>query len=285
MTGSRRAFGDGETIARAAEGAPSARDRADGLGGRRRLASWWPRSPPTCASPTAWWWCRRASEAAFLAPLPMRRLWGVGPKMEESLREAGRRTPSATWPRSSRSGSSGGWAARPRPAGAGARHRRPAGGGRGGRGQEHRPGAHLRRRTPPTSARLRRTLLELADGVARRLRQHGLRGAHGHAQVPRRDVPHRHARRDAERADRLGRRAVPDRWGLFQGVHGQRKVRLLGVSASRLRRAARSSACSRDPASPADRLRDALASRFGTRALTRASLPGARAARTRQKPR
>jgi len=34
----------------------------------------------TCAKPTGWSWSQPGEEAAFLAQLEIRRLWGIGPK-------------------------------------------------------------------------------------------------------------------------------------------------------------------------------------------------------------
>ena len=52
--------------------------RADRRRSASRRPSSWPRSRRTCASPTASSWSRAGEEAAFLAPLPIGRLWGVG---------------------------------------------------------------------------------------------------------------------------------------------------------------------------------------------------------------
>ena len=62
-------------------------------------------------------------------------------------------------------------------------------------------------------------------------------------------------------------------WSLFRGVHGRRKVRLLGVYASGLGGPAQMPLFAAAP-SPADRARDLVDGRFGEGALRRASLLG-----------
>ena len=114
-------------------------------------------------------------EAAFLAPLPVRRLWGVGPKMEEELARLGVAT-------------IGDLAALPEAK----LERRFGTHGQDlqklARGEDERPvlasspeakslGAeHTYDQDTADRDRLRATLRELADTVARRLRAHGLRG-------------------------------------------------------------------------------------------------------------
>jgi hypothetical protein len=59
-------------------------------------------------------------------------------------------------------------------------------------------------------------------------------------------------------------------WRLLESVHAERKVRLLGLSASNLD--APQLGLFEQPGAPADRLRDSVDKRFGTGTLTRASL-------------
>ena len=54
-----------------------------------RAPSSWPRSPARRPSRTGCCWCRPDRELAFLHPLPVRRLWGVGAKTEEKLHAHG----------------------------------------------------------------------------------------------------------------------------------------------------------------------------------------------------
>src|SRR6185503_16256470 len=113
-------------------------------------------------------------EESFLAPLPVRRLWGVGPKMEETLLRLGVQTvgelaaldPALLERRLGTHGHDLQELAR------GHDQRPVLGHPEEARslGQEHTFGADT---ADPVV--LRRTLLDLADEVARRLRSHGVR--------------------------------------------------------------------------------------------------------------
>jgi DNA polymerase-4 len=209
-------------------------------------------------------------EAAFLAPLPVRRLWGVGPKMEESLLRLGFHT----------IGDLAGaeTAALERKLGAHAGFLQDLARGIDDRpvvaegdaaksiGQEHTFDADTADREI-----LRRTLLELADAVARRVREHGLRART--ITLKYRDerfvtVTRAHTIADATDA---GDVVFAEAWRLFEGVHGARRVRLLGIYASgfgpsQLALFGASASVERD------RVRDVVDERFGDGALTRASL-------------
>jgi DNA polymerase-4 len=122
--------------------------------------------------------------------------------------------------------------------------------------------------------RLRAMLLFLADGVARRLRQHGLKART--LTLKYRDETFRtrtHARTLTTGVD-SGDAVFEVVSALFAEVHRGRPVRLLGIYTSHF--GAESSQLELfpedDPPSPADRLRDEVAERFGKGALTRASL-------------
>ena len=79
---------------------------------------------------------------------------------------------------------------------------------------------------------LRRTLLELADAVARRVREHGLRARTITLKYrDERFVTVTRAHTMAEATD-SGDAVFAEAWRLFEGVHGARRVRLLGIYAS-----------------------------------------------------
>jgi len=214
------------------------------------------------------------TEAAFFAPLPVRRLWGVGPKMEERLLKAGVHTvgdlaalpPSALERRLGTHGHDLQLLAR----GVDERPVVSDPGEAKSLGQEH---------TYDTDTadpdRLRRTLLDLADGVARRLRSHGLRGRT--ITLKYRDETFRTLTRaetlaaPTDSSDVLFQTARR----LFGCVHGRHKVRLLGLYTSGFDGKEQLGLFA-PPPSPADRLRDVVAQRFGSDALTRASLLGRR---------
>jgi hypothetical protein len=118
---------------------------------------------------------------------------------------------------------------------------------------------------------LRKTLLDLADSVARRLRSHGLRGRT--VTLKYRDETFRTLTRaetmpdPTDAGDDLFRVA----WRLFEGVHGERRVRLLGIYTSGFGAGAQLDLFA-PPAKAADQVRDAIDRRFGEGTLTRASL-------------
>jgi nucleotidyltransferase/DNA polymerase involved in DNA repair len=217
------------------------------------------------------------TEAAFLAPLPVRRLWGVGPKMEEHLLKIGVRTigelAGCDPGRLERRLGTHGHDLVQLALGIDMREVVNEGEEAKSLGQEHTFDADT-----GDAERLRATILELCDAVARRLRQHGTRA---------RTVTLKY--RDEEfdtctRAQTLreptdsGDELFAAAWRLFRGVHGRRKVRLLGVYASGLGGPAQMPLFVAPP-SPADRARDLVEERFGEGALTRASLLSADARR------
>jgi len=209
------------------------------------------------------------TEAEFLAPLPVRRLWGVGPKTEEGLATVGVQTIGdlaalAADTVSKRLGTHGqdllelarGIDDRPVLTEAEAKSL----------GQEHTYDEDT-----ADTARLRKTLLDLADGVAARLRAADLRCRT--VTLKYRDETFHTVTRAETLADPTdsGRRLFDVAWRLMAGVHGRRKVRLLGIYASGL--GAERQLDLFAAGSPAvDRLRDRVVERFGDGSLTRASL-------------
>ena len=88
VTRSRRAFGDGETIARALKDAirkETGLTASVGVASSKLVA----KVASDMRKPDGLVVVPPGKEAAFLAPLPVRRLWGVGPKMEEELAKLG----------------------------------------------------------------------------------------------------------------------------------------------------------------------------------------------------
>ena len=174
VTGSAALFGDGEAIGRRIKADDPRRARADGLGRRGADEARGQGRVATCASPTALVVVppgdrgRVPRAAADLAAVGRRRADGRRPCASSGSRR------SATWPRSTRTCSSGGSAS----TGAALAGRAP--------GHRRRPGRRTRRRrsrsatstrstsTRPTAEVIERTLLAMAEGVAGRLRAAGL---------------------------------------------------------------------------------------------------------------
>ena len=208
-------------------------------------------------------------EAAFLAPLPVRRLWGVGPKTEERLLTQGVHTIGDIVAHRDRLAAK---------LGDGIDHLVSL-----ARGEDDRPvlsehdaaksmgQEHTYEEDVADLERLRRTLLSLSDAVARRLRQHAIRGrtvtlkyrTEGFETFMRSET----MPRGTDSGDVLFEVA----WRLFRGIHRGRKVRLLGVYASGLADGEQRDLFP-DETRPADRVRDQVMEKFGRRALTRASL-------------
>jgi DNA polymerase-4 len=269
VTGCRRAIGDAQTIARDLKHAIRRElelTASVGVASSKLVA----KIASDIRKPDGLVIVPPGEEAAFLAPLPLRRLWGIGPKTEERLLKAGfhtigdlARCDPATLMR--RLGTHGhdlvqlarGIDDRPVTADAGAAK---------SLGQEHTFNSDV-----AEVERLRRTLLALADNVARRLRDAGLRG---------RTVTLKY--RDASfttitRAETLPQPTCAadalfgSAWALFQQAHAGQRVRLLGISVTGFEPEAQLALFSPPPAR-IDGLQDAVLKRFGDGALTRASL-------------
>jgi nucleotidyltransferase/DNA polymerase involved in DNA repair len=269
VTHSRRALGDGETIARALKDA--VRDETGGLTASVGLAT--SKLVAKIASemrkPDGLVVVEPGREAAFLAPLPIRRLWGVGPKTEETLMKLGVTTIGALAALDlarleRRLGTHGHDLVT---LAQGLDERPVLGDSADAKSIGHE---HTFDTDTADRERLRQTLLELCDGVARRLRGHGVRG---------RTVTLKYRDEDFRTITRALTLDEPTDAGdvlfsaasaLFARAHGERRVRLLGVSASNF------GAPQLDlfPPAPgaADRVRDVVARRFGEDALRRASL-------------
>jgi nucleotidyltransferase/DNA polymerase involved in DNA repair len=210
------------------------------------------------------------TERTFLAPLPVRRLWGVGPKMEERLARLGIHTIGQL---------------------ADAKLAKLLGTHgldlqRLARGEDDRPVVSDRGAAKSVSVEhtfdvdegdppaLRKTLLRLADELSRRLRAESLSGRT--LTLKYRDETFRtttHAR-----SRKVPTRVAADLFALaadlFDEVHGARKVRLLGLGVSGFDEPAQKSLF--EPGASAreariDELRDQVREKFGRKALVRAS--------------
>jgi nucleotidyltransferase/DNA polymerase involved in DNA repair len=216
-------------------------------------------------------------EAAFLAPLPVRRLWGVGPRMEETLARLGVVTvgdlAALDLGRLDRRLGTHGHDLQLLARGIDEREVVAGAAGAKSIGQEH-----TFDHDTADAERLRAMLLSLADNVARRLRNHGLKART--LTLKYRDETFRtrtHARTLTAGVD-SGNDVFDVISALFSEVHRGRPVRLLGVYTSHFGSdSPQLELFPEDEApSPADRLRDEVARRFGSGSLTRASLLGRR---------
>lgn len=271
VTGSIAAFGDGEAIARALKG--RVLDEVGlvvsvGVAGNKLCA----KVASDLRKPNALVVVPAGEEAAFLAPLPVSRLWGVGPKSREALRDFGVRRigdlaslSEATLRR--RFGQHGGDLAKR------------------ARGIDPSPVVASQ---PPKSighehtfehdvvepGHIEATLLDLAESVATRLRRHGM--AAGAVQLKlryegfetlTRQEPLAHQTRDSESLYAAGIELL--RKTLVAG----RGVRLVGLTAINLSDAQQLTLF--DAPEREDRLSasiDAVRERFGETAITRARL-------------
>ncbi len=271
VTGSRRLLGDGEQVARLLKRRIRQRTQLTasvGVASCKLVA----KIASDLRKPDGLVVVPPGTEEAFLAPLPVRRLWGVGPKTEELLFRLGVRTIgelAALDPaRLERRVGSHGLDLQRLAHGQDERAVVADAGEAKSLGQEHTYDADT-----ADVARLRRTLLELCDGVARRLRRHGLRG---------RTVTLKYRNADFETATRAetlkgptdaGEVLFASAWRLFERQHRGEAVRLLGIYTSHFEERPQLALFAPEPC-VADRLRDAVAERFGPDALVRASLLG-----------
>jgi len=217
-------------------------------------------------------------EREFLDPLPIFRLWGVGPKTEARLHQVGfrtigqiARTPVETIEELLGSGGRDLWDL------ANGRDDRPVEPEQEAKsiGAEHTFGEDTADRE-----QIRKTLLTLADRVGRRLRHEGILA--GGVTLKFRDHRFHTITRAAilERPTDIGDDLFRAAWGLLGKVDWKgSQVRLLGVTATRLQSAAQLpvgqlSLFSPDPDPRRDLARtvDAIQERFGRAAITRASL-------------
>lgn len=268
VTGRRRALGGGEAIARRIKQAIAERTQLTasvGVATCKLVA----KIASDMRKPDGLVVVRPGQEAAFLAPLPVRRLWGVGPKMEERLIRAGVHTIGAlaTLDAARLERRLGHHGLDLQRLARGLDERPVLGGGREAKslGEEHTFEQDTR-----DLARLRATLLALADDVARRLRQRGLKARTVTLKYRDENFRTLTRARTLETPTDVGARLFQIAWELFQGVHGARAVRLLGLTSSHFDERPQLDLFTPAPA-PADILRDAVAARFGQDMLVRAS--------------
>jgi DNA polymerase-4 len=217
------------------------------------------------------------TEASFLGPLPVRRLWGVGPKMEDVLAKLGVVTIgdlAALAPaRLERRLGTHGFDLQRLARGEDDRAVISEGAEAKSLGQEHTYGQDT-----SDPERLRATLLQIADGVAGRLRAHGLRARTVTLKYRDEDFHTTTHARTLDEATDAGNALFRAASELFAEVHRGKKVRLLGIYASHFGEGTPQLGLFEQPKapSPADRVRDEVRRRFGEEAITRASLLGRR---------
>jgi len=276
VTGSARALGSGETIGRKLRQA--IRDEIGltasvGVATSKLVA----KVASDTKKPDGLVVVAPGTEAAFLAPLPVRRLWGVGPKLEDTLAKLGVTTVGelATLDpgRLARRVGTHGHDLQRLARGEDAREVSSQPAGAKSLGQEHTYDEDT-----ADAGRLRATLLQLADGVARRLRTHALRARTITLKYRDQDFRTTTRARTLQRATDSGDELFRVANQLFAEVHGRRKVRLVGIYASHFGEAVPQLGLfdAGPAASPVDRVRDELRRRFGDEAISRASLLGRR---------
>lgn len=269
VTASVRLFGDGETIARRIK----ARIREDtmltasvGVATAKLIA----KIASDLNKPDGLVVVPPGTERAFLAPLPVRRLWGVGPKMEERLAKLGVHTVGQL---------------------ADAKVTRLLGAHgldlqRLARGEDDRPVVsdsgparsvsveHTFDQDEGSPRALRKALLRLADELSRRLRAESLSGRT--VTLKYRDETFRtttHAR-SGKTPTNVASELFETATVLFDEVHGSLKVRLLGIGVSGFSEPAQKSLFGEEaPGRGAriDEIRDRVRKKFGKEALKRAS--------------
>jgi DNA polymerase IV len=272
VTGSRRAFGPGEEIGRRLKDAVRRETQLTasvGVAASKLVA----KVASDLRKPDGLCVVEAGGEAAFLAPLPIRRLWGVGPKMEERLAKLGIQTigdlASLEPGRLERRLGTHGRDLMLLAKGVDDRPVLAESEGAKSIGQEHTFDADT-----ADVERLRRMLLTLADGVAGRLRHQGLRART--LTLKYRDEDFRtttHAETLAAPID-SGNELYRVAAKLLGEVHGRKRVRLLGIYASGFGASGGQLGLFTAAPSAADQLRDTLKERFGESAVTRASLLG-----------
>jgi DNA polymerase-4 len=279
VTGSRALFGDGPTIA-AAIRSKVLQDvgltASVGVASSKLVA----KIASDLRKPDALVVVAPGGEAAFLAPLPISRLWGVGEKTAGALAEYGVTTlgdlaalPEALLVRRfGRHGASLGARARGLDAD-------PVGGSDPAKSIGHEHTFDVDTSDPDT---IERTLLAMADGVASRLRSAGLKAGTVHVKV--RDSTFRTITRQrtlldpTDQTEPIWRVALELARPELRGL----RIRLLGVTASHLGERQQLGMFDEGPgAVGVDRRRratqaaDAVRRRFGDGAMTRARLLGA----------
>ena len=200
-----------------------------------------PRSPATTASRAASSSSPPGSEAAFLAPLPLRALPGIGPRGEQRLLAAGHRHDRRSRaPGRRRAGRARHGQGRARPARASPR-RRSAARRRRGLGPRHdRRGDDVRPRSPRPARDGRRARADRRERVRAR-RAARLRGAHRDDEAALRRLRDRHALAHAGVAGRAAPTALSSlAVELLEKALADRRapVRLLGVYVGKLAREA-----------------------------------------------
>lgn len=229
VTGSQRLFGPAETIARSIKDEIRRRQNLTasvGLAPNKFLA----KIASDIKKPDGFVVVRPEDVVNFLHPLPVARLWGVGPKSQAILQRLGIQTIGdlASWPLETISARLGKW---------GEQIHELA------RGIDDRP---VERSDQVLSvshettfdqdcdddARLRETLHWLADRVAARLRRHGLKGRTVHLKLRVSDFTTLTRQVTLAAPTYLGAEIYPVVVQLFDSVPRRQAVRLLGVGAS-----------------------------------------------------
>jgi nucleotidyltransferase/DNA polymerase involved in DNA repair len=269
VTASVRLFGDGEAIARRIKAQIREQTRLTasvGVAAAKLIA----KIASDLKKPDGLVVVPPGTERAFLAPLPVRRLWGVGPKMEERLARLGIHTIGQL-------------------AEAGITRLLGTHGldlQRLARGEDDRPVVADPGRAKSLSVEhtfdideedprtLRKTLLRLADELSRRLRAESLSGRTltlKYRDETFKTVTHARSRRAPTN---IGADLFELAAELLREVHGSRKVRLLGIGLSGFEEPAQKSLFEGEgslPGARIDELRDQVEEKFGKKALVRAS--------------